>query len=38
MKKTFQEPSVETISLAPQDVIANNMGGTTGRVSYNIFG
>ena len=38
MKKTFQEPSVETISLAPQDVITGNLDGGMGLKSFNIFG
>lgn len=38
MKKTFQEPSVETISLAPQDVIATTAGGTPGVKSNTLFG
>lgn len=37
MKKTFQEPSVETISLAPQDVITGNMPGIPGVMSNTLF-
>lgn len=35
MKKTYQEPSVEVISLVPQDVIA--IGGTAGTASNSLF-
>ena len=37
MKKTYQEPSVEVISLVPQDVIASNPSGSIGTASNTLF-
>ena len=37
MKKTYQAPSVEVISLVPQDVIASNVTGGIGTASNTLF-